>query len=381
MNKEGQRICAEIDMGAMLRNTENMHRHLKPETKMLAVIKANGYGHGAVEIAQVLQKVPYIWGFATATFEEALDLRRAGCRKPILILGYVFPYCYTELDKEGIRPTVFRDDQLQEMSRAAAAAGQKISVHIAVDTGMSRIGIRPDETGLAFVKRALQMPGITVEGIFTHFARADEADKTSAEKQYRLFTEFLQRIKEETGYRIPICHASNSAAIIEEPDWQLDMVRAGIILYGMWPSEEVRRDILPLEPVLSLHSHIVYIKEVPAGTPVSYGGAFVTDKPTMVATIPVGYADGYPRSLSNKGYVLIHGKKAPILGRVCMDQMMVDVTDIPEAAINDHVTLIGKDKEASITMEELGALSGRFNYELACDINQRVPRFYSHDKV
>ncbi len=381
MNKEGQRICAEIDMGAMLRNTENMHRHLKPETKMLAVIKANGYGHGAVEIAQVLQEVPYIWGFATATFEEALDLRRAGCRKPILILGYVFPYCYTELDKEGIRPTVFRDDQLQEMSRAAAAAGQNISVHVAVDTGMSRIGIRPDETGLAFVKRALQMPGITVEGIFTHFARADEADKTSAEKQYRLFTGFLQRIKEETGYRIPICHASNSAAIIEEPDWQLDMVRAGIILYGMWPSEEVRRDILPLEPVLSLHSHIVYIKEVPAGTPVSYGGTFVTQKPTMVATIPVGYADGYPRSLSNKGYVLIHGKKAPVLGRVCMDQMMVDVTDIPEAAINDHVTLIGKDKEASITMEELGALSGRFNYELACDINQRVPRFYSHDKV
>jgi alanine racemase len=221
----------------------------------------------------------------------------------------------------------------------------------------------------------MAMPGIEIEGIFTHFATADEADKTAAKKQLERFVNFTERIKKELGLQIPICHASNSAGILDMPEANLDMVRAGITTYGLWPSADVSQK-MDLHPALELKSHIAYIKEVEAGVPISYGGTYVTEKKTIVATIPVGYGDGYPRSLSSKGYVLIHGKKAPILGRVCMDQFMVDVTDLPEAKMDDEVTLIGKDGDAKITLEELGDLSGRFNYEFACDLDKRIPRIF-----
>ena len=244
---------------------------------------------------------------------------------------------------------------------------------------MSRIGITPDREGLAFVKKALGTEGIEVEGIFTHFARADERDKSSAQKQYFVFREFLRLLYEETGVDIPIKHCSNSAGIVEMPEANMDVVRPGIILYGLWPSPEVRQDLIRLTPALSLYSRVVYLKEIEKGTPVSYGGIFVAPKRMRVATIPAGYADGYPRGLSNKGYVLIHGKKAPVIGRVCMDQFMVDVSQIPETVMGDQVTLIGKDGEERITMEMLGDLSGRFNYELACDLGKRIPRIYTKD--
>ncbi len=377
MRKGYERVRADISLDAILANMESMKRNLKEGVQITAVLKTNAYGHGAVEIAKVLEPLDYVWGYAVAAFEEAVELREAGLRKPILLLGYVFPYCYQELARMNIRPAVFREDMLEQLSAAAKAAGKKIKIHIAVDTGMSRIGIFPDETGLDFVKKALETEGLQVEGMFTHFARADEADRSFTEEQLEKFVWLTEAVKERLGYDIPIRHCSNSAGIIEYPHANMTMVRAGITLYGLWPSDEVRKDIVPLEPVMSLRSHIIYIKEISAGTPVSYGGTWAPDHTVRLATVPVGYGDGWPRSLSNKGYVLIRGQKAPIRGRVCMDQFMVEVTDIPDAAEGDEVTLIGRDGDAFISMEEVGDLSGRFNYELACDINPRVPRLCS----
>ncbi len=370
------RVWAEIDLDAALFNMEAMHRNLKPGTRMTAVIKTDGYGHGALRIAEKLEPLDYLWGYAVATFEEAMELRSGGIQKPVLILGYVFPYCYEELSEYGIRPACFREDMLEELSMAAQKTGKKTAVHIAVDTAMSRIGVRPDDSGLSFVKKALETPGIEVEGIFTHFSRADETPEDNTKRQIREFTEFCDRIERELGYRVPIRHCSNSAGLIRFPEANLDMVRAGITLYGLWPSEEVPKDIVPLKPLLSLYSHVVYVKTVPAGTAVSYGGTFVTGRKTRLATIPVGYGDGYARGLSNKGEVLIRGKRVPICGRVCMDQFMVDVTDLPEVKEGDKVTLIGTDGEETITMEELGRVSGRFNYEFACELAKRIPRVY-----
>ncbi|MDE7249428.1 MAG: alanine racemase, partial [Lachnospiraceae bacterium] len=254
---------------------------------------------------------------------------------------------------------------------------KKAMVHIKVDTGMSRIGIRANEEGVSFVKEAFDTEGIEIEGIFTHFARADENDKSFAENQLREFEEFIKKIRLETGKEFPIRHCSNSAGIIEIPRANMDMVRAGIILYGLWPSNQVEQNIVELTPALSLYSQIVYVKEIEAGTPVSYGGTFTAPSRMRIATIPAGYGDGYPRGLSGKGYVLVHGRKAPVLGRVCMDQFMIDVTDIPEAKQGDKVTLIGRDGQETITVEMLGELSGRFNYELVCNLGKRIPRVYT----
>ena len=382
MREDYQRVYAEVRLDSVISNMDNMKANIAPKTKMIAVIKTDGYGHGAIPIARELEGLDYLFGFAVATAEEALILRHVGIKKPILILGYTFPYSYEKLIEEEVRMAVFREDTLKELSEAAARLSERgirknAKVHIKVDTGMSRIGVRPDEKGLEFVKRTFETEGIEVEGIFTHFARADESDKTAAKKQLTEFREFIGRIEEKTGRKIPVKHCSNSAGIVEIPDANMDVVRAGITLYGLWPSNQVRKDIVKLSPALSLYSHIVYIKEIEAGTAVSYGGTYVADRVRRVATIPVGYGDGYPRGLSGKGHILIHGKKAPILGRVCMDQFMVDVTEIPEAAMGDRVTLIGREGQQEITMELLGELSGRFNYELACDITKRVPRVYT----
>ena len=369
------RIWAQIDLDAVLYNMENMRANISADAKIVAVLKTNGYGHGAVPIMKELEKIPYVWGYAAATFEEAKELRENGATKPIILLGYVFPYCYRELAELEIRPACFRDDMLRDLSEAAEAAGKPILIHIALDTGMGRIGIRPNDVGLEFVRRAINTPGVVVEGMFTHFAKADETDHGPTYRQIELYKSFEERIRTELGYQIPLCHCSNSAGIIEFPEANMNLVRAGITLYGLWPSDEVSREIVPLRPVMTLYSKIVYIKEVPPGRGISYGGTFTTTKEkTSIATIPAGYGDGYPRSLSGKGYVLICGQKAPILGRVCMDQMMVDVSEIPQAREGSLCTLIGTDHGEKITMEALGDLSGRFNYELACDINARVPR-------
>lgn len=388
MIEKYSRVYASVDLDAILYNMEQMRKNMESETKMIAVIKTDGYGHGAVPIARVLEPLSYVCGFAVATIEEALILRKSGITKPVLILGYTFPYCYEEMIQEEIRPAVFEWESVEKLAACAEKINRQrkqsdpsakevtVKVHIKVDTGMSRIGIRPDGEGLAFVKRVMETSGIEVEGIFTHFARADETEKGPAVHQLQEFKEFISEIESETGRRIPVCHCSNSAGILEMREANMDVVRAGISMYGLWPSDEVEKDIVILHPAMELKSRVVYVKEVPAGTEVSYGGTFTAKRPTKVATVPIGYGDGYPRGLSNRGYVLIRGEKAPVIGRICMDQFMVDVTDIKGAAAGDTVTLIGKDGERKITMEELGKLSGRFNYELACLIGKRVPRVY-----
>lgn len=376
MLEKYQRVYAAVDLSAVRWNVERMHENLTPGTQMIGVIKTDGYGHGAVPIGRELETLPYVFGYATATAEEAFILRKAGLKKPILILGYTFPYCYEELIRQDIRPAVFRKDMLEELDECAKGLGKKAVVHVKVDTGMSRIGIRPNEEGLAFMEWAAGLGHVVIEGAFTHFARADEKDKGAARAQLTQFTQFLEKAQARMGRDIPIKHCSNSAGILTLPEANLSLVRAGITLYGLSPSEEVTKDILSLRPVLSLKSHLVYVKEVAAGTPVSYGGTFETGERMRIGTVPVGYGDGYPRSLSNKGYVLIRGKRARILGRVCMDQFMVDVSKIPDAKEGDEVTLIGNDGAEEITMEMLGDLSGRFNYELACDLGKRIPRVY-----
>ena len=371
-----QRVWAEVDLDAIWENMVHMKENIAEKTKILAVIKTDGYGHGGVPIAKMLEQLDFMFGYAAATYEEAHVLREAGVKKPILILGYTFPYCYEELIREEIRPAVYRRDTVEELVAAAAKVGQKAKVHIKVDTGMGRIGITPDEEGLEFVRFLMGHPELEVEGIFTHFAKSDEEDKTSANHQLALFQNFIDRIQTELGLTIPVKHCSNSAAILEMPQANMDMVRAGITTYGLYPSEEVSKDIVPLRAAMSLYSHIVYCKMIHAGQSVSYGGLFTAQKDTRVATIPVGYGDGYPRSLSGKGYVLIRGKKAPILGRVCMDQFMVDISEIPGVMEGDKVTLLGVDGTERITAEELGELSGRFNYEFVCDLGKRIPRVY-----
>lgn len=367
---------ALVDLDAVVSNIKAMQAHIKPGTQILAVIKTDAYGHGSIPIAKELEKLDFVYGFAVATAEEAFELRDNDIKLPILILGYAFPYSFSRLVEQDIRPAVFTMDMAEQLSKEALRQGKKAKVHIKVDTGMGRIGIFPNEEGFAFVKELSTLKGIDIEGIFTHFARADEKDKGAAKKQLALFKAFTDRLETELGLHGLIKDCSNSAGIMEIPEANMDVVRAGIILYGLAPSEEVDMKRLPLKPVLSLYSTIVYTKWLPAGYPVSYGGTYVTNKPTRVATIPLGYGDGYPRSLSNKGYVLIRGKKAPILGRVCMDQFMVDVTDIPDAVYGDKVTLIGKDGNEEISADALGIISGRFNYELMCDLGKRIPRIY-----
>lgn len=373
--KRYSRVHAEIDLDAILHNMEAMHQCVSENTRLMAVIKADGYGHGAVEIAEAIDGLPYVFGYAVATVEEGLILRNHGIEKPILILGYVFPEQYHDMIRARIRPTVFTSDMAERLSVMAGRLEVECPIHFAVDTGMSRIGYQATEEAAEEMARIASLPHIVVEGIFTHFARADEADKTSTYRQLDLFRQMIGMLKER-GVTIPIHHCANSAAIVDLPETNMDLVRAGITMYGLWPSPEVDKSRIDLKPALSLVTHVAYVKELPAGREISYGGTYTTTKRQRIATIPVGYADGYARGLSNRADVLIHGKRAPICGRVCMDQFMVDVTDIPQTATGDKVTLIGKDGEEQITMEELGALSDRFNYEFVCDLGKRIPRVY-----
>ena len=369
------RVYAEIDLNAILYNMDSMHKNLKPGTKMAAVIKTNAYGHGAKEISEILEPLDYLWGYAVATVDEAIDLINAGRKKPFLILGLAFEEQYEDIVKNDIRPAVCRYDMAKQLSDIAVEQNKICYLHIKIDTGMSRIGYKVCQESADEIARISKLPNIIIEGMFTHFARADELDKSPAYDQLEKYKKMLTMV-ESLGVNIAIKHCSNSAGIVEISDANMDMVRAGITLYGLWPSGEVKKDIVDLKPVMSIKSRIAYIKTLEKGCSISYGGTFTADKDMIVATIPVGYGDGYSRGLSNKGYVLIHGQRAPICGRVCMDQFMVDVSNISDVREGDKVTLLGKDHDEVITMEELGDISGRFNYEFACLITDRVPREY-----
>ena len=376
------RVCAKIDLDAVTANIHLMHERMAAgdgqEPGIFAVVKTDAYGHGALPIARHIANNPHISGFAVATFEEAMELYEGGIRRPILILGYTFASTYREVVRCGIRPTIFSWEMARDYAEAADAEGKAVCCHIKIDTGMGRIGYPVDEDSADEIAGLFrEFSRLIPEGIFTHFARADEMDKAATGLQLARFAQMLSML-DDRGIHFIIRHASNSAAILESPAAYFDRVRSGIILYGLLPSDEVGPGYA-LTPALSLHSHIVMIKEVAQGTPISYGGTYVTDGRRRIATVPVGYGDGYARGLSNKGSVLIRGKRAPIVGRICMDQCMVDVTAIPEARLLDEVTLIGRDGAEEITLEEAGALSGRFNYEFACDLGNRIPRLYYAD--
>ncbi len=367
------RVYAKIDLDAAEWNMREMRANLTEGAGIIAVVKTDGYGHGAAPIAKAVD--PYAAGYAVATVEEARNLQCHGITKPVLILGAVHPGCSRELVRYGIRPSVFTLRQAEALSEAARALGKTAEFHLAVDTGMSRIGVSCDAAGADLAARIAGLPGLHLEGVFTHFAQADEADKTPARRQLGRYREFLAMLAAR-GISVPIRHISNSAGILELPEAHFDMVRAGISLYGLYPSDEAARDRVRLRPVLSLRSFVTYVKEIPEGAKVSYGGTFTAKHPMRIATIPVGYGDGYPRNLSGKGCVLIRGKRAPILGRVCMDQFMADVTDIPGVQEDDPVTLIGEDGGERIPVEELAETGGGFHYEIVCDIGKRVPRVY-----
>lgn len=374
--KKYRRVHADIDLDAVLFNFEQMNKSIPCDTKIMAVVKTDAYGHGAVPLAILLESQEYLWGFATATVDEAVELRKAGIKKPILVLGYSFPECYEDIVKYEITQTVFQLKMAEELSKEAVKQNKEVAVHVKLDTGMGRIGYQNVEDAVADTIKMKELPMVKLEGVFTHFANADTENREFTLQQISKFKTMVQAM-EEQGVVFDLKHCANSAGIIELSDYKFDLVRAGIISYGMWPSNEVRKDVLQLKPILSLKSHVVYVKEVEEGTPVSYGSTWIANNKRKIATVPVGYGDGYPRSLSNKGYVLIRGCKAPIVGRVCMDQLMVDVTEVSEPVqTGDRVTLIGTDGAHTITAEELGELSGRFNYELMCDLGNRIARIY-----
>ena len=373
--KNYSRVCERVDLDAIAYNFQMMKANIKKDVHMIAVIKTDGYGHGAVQIARLLENTDYIWGYATATLEEAVILRKHGIQKPILVLGCIFPDQWEEMIQNEVRMTTYTTDMAKGVSDLAVRLGKDAYIHIKLDTGMSRLGFQINENSVDAIEEISKMPGLKLEGLFTHFSKADETDKKYTDEQIEKYC-YMQEELKKRGVTFEFYHCSNSAGIIDVPKANMDLVRAGISIYGLYPSEEVRKSNVPLKPAMELISHVTYVKTVPAGTPVSYGATYVTDRETRLATIPVGYGDGYPRSLSNKGYVLIHGKKAPICGRICMDQFMVDITDIPDVKFGDKVTLIGKNGEEILPVETLSDLSGRFNYEFVCDLGKRIPREY-----
>ncbi len=373
--KQYNRVCAEIDLDAIAYNMEQMKNRIGEGAWLIGVIKTDAYGHGAVPIAQMFEKIPYIWGYAVACLDEGMILRKNGIEKPVLVLGCVFPDQYEDMIRYDIRAAVYTEEMAEGMSRTAVRLGKDAYFHIKIDTGMGRIGFPVTEESADTIRRICSLPNVCPEGMFTHFAKADEADKSYTRMQHDRFMWMKEQL-EKRNVSIRYYDCDNSAGIIDFPDMKHDLARAGISTYGMYPSDEVDKSAVDLKPALSLKSHVIFVKEVEPGTSISYGGTFTADRKMRIATVPVGYGDGYPRSLSNKGYVLIRGKKARILGRVCMDQFMVDVTDIPDAAFMDQVTLIGSDGEERITVDDLAELSGRFNYEFVCCLSKRIPRVY-----
>ena len=368
------RCYAEVSLKAIGHNIAQVKKRLRPGVKLLAVIKADAYGHGAVRVGKYLEdQVDY---FAVATAEEAMELREQGIRLPVLVLGYISPEQYGEILDYDITQTVYSLEIAEKLSEASVKAGCRTKIHAALDTGMTRIGFHITEEEADRIAAISRLPGLELEGMFTHFSCADQKDKTYCGLQLEKFRR-MERMLRARGVEISVKHICNSAGIMEFDDYRFDMVRSGIVTYGLYPSEEVDKSRLPLIPALSWKSRVIHVQDVEPGLGVSYGATYTTEGPcTRIATVSAGYADGYPRALSNKGRVLIHGRYAPILGRVCMDQMMVDVSHIPDVKVEDTVTLIGREGDRGITMEEVADPACRFNYEMACGISKRVPRIY-----
>lgn len=366
------RTQAEIDLDAIEYNYNSVRKKVGNDVKILGVIKADAYGHGAVEVGKLLDgKCDF---FGVACIEEALELKKAGINAPVLVLGYVFPDVYESVVKYDIRIPVFSYESALELSKEAKKQNKTVPFHFCVDTGMSRIGFQVSEDSADECKKISQLENIYPEGIFTHFATADEADLTKALAQRERFKAFIKML-ENRGIDIEIKHINNSAGIMNFDEY-FDMCRMGIVTYGLYPSEEVDKSLLSIKPAMKWTACITHVKNLEPDREISYGGTFKTENTRNIATVPVGYADGYPRCLSNRGRVIVNSQYAPIVGRVCMDQFMIDVTGIDNVSVGTKVTLIGFDGEASLSMEEVSELAYSFNYELPCRISRRVDRVY-----
>ena len=367
------RTYVKVDLNAVENNINEVRKRIDDDVKVLAVIKADAYGHGAVKVGSFLKdKADY---FGVATLEEAVELRKNNIDTPILILGYTSPKQYEQLVLYDVTATVYNLEMAEKLNETAGKLNKKAKVHTALETGMNRIGFKVCSKSIEYVKCISKMDNIILEGMFTHFSCADEKDKEYSKMQMNKYDEFAAALQ-ENNIDIPLKHMCNSAGIMEFEDHRFDMVRSGIITYGLYPSDEVNKKSLNLKSALEWKAHVINISEVPEGCGVSYGKTYITKGTTKIATVSVGYADGYKRGLSNKGRVLIHGQYASIIGRVCMDQMMVDVTHIDDVKIEDEVTLIGKDGQNAITVEEIAEIAGSFNYEFVCGIGKRVMRIY-----
>lgn len=366
------RAAAYVNLNAINENLLNVKKRLPEKCELFAVIKADGYGHGAVQIAKRVENT--VNRFAVATLDEALDLRRV-TKKPVLILGFLHPDFHPVAVENNITLTVFRFEDAENISKSAKNCGKTAKIHIKLDTGMGRIGFIPNNESLAEIKKINELENIELEGIFTHFATADEADKAYTLLQKNRFDTFYEKLK-AAGVLIPIRHIANSAGIMEFENFPYEAARSGIVTYGLYPSDEVKKENLPLTPAMTFKSYIANIKTVNKGDGISYGKTFVADGERKIATIPVGYADGYPRLLSNKGRIIAGGQYAPITGRICMDQFMADVSGIENIKVGDEVTLMGKSGDKCIPCEEIASLAGTINYEIVCGISKRVPRIY-----
>lgn len=367
-SREYFRTYASVDIGAIEHNLAEIKSKLNKDVLSLAIVKADAYGHGAVGVSKAItDKVDY---FGIAELNEAVELREAGVDKPILVLSYTSPYLYETLILNELTQTIFNYDDAVELSKAAVRLNKIARVHIAVDTGMSRIGFFCNAESVEIVKRINDLPNIYIEGIFSHYACADCEDRSTTERQTAIFKDFIKSL-EIRGINIPIKHLCNSAGILT-CDEMFNMVRIGIILYGLYPDEFVNDGSISLIPAMKIVSHVIHVKEVPAGSGVSYGHTYFTDKTTRIATVCIGYADGYSRTLSNKGRVLINGEFAPVIGRVCMDQLMVDVSHLQNVNVGDEVVILGKDGHNEITAEELARLTDTINYEVVCQFQKRV---------
>lgn len=372
--KEYYRVQANINLDCICNNIKRTRDIIKEGTKIMAIIKADGYGHGAVPIAKALEE--HVDAYGLAIIEEAIELRNAGIKTPLLILGCTPEPFYKEILEYDIMPSIYQYGMAEKLSKEAKRQRKIAKIHLKIDTGMNRIGFMPTDESIEVIKKISKLEGIEIVGCFSHFARADEEKREYTISQLKKFLDFVTKT-EEAGVSIPIKHISNSAGIMEFPEANLDMVRSGISTYGLYPSEEVHKKKLFLEPAMEIKAYITNVKELEKGQGISYNSTFVTDRITKVATIPVGYGDGYPRALSNKGRVLIHGKSANIIGRVCMDQFMVDVTEIENVVEGDIATLVGREGEEIISVEELAnERNGSFNYEFVCDVGKRIPRVY-----
>ena len=372
----GRDTVIEVDLDALSHNIDEFRRHLKKHVKMMIVVKADAYGHGAVEVAKAALSAGASY-LAVAFLDEAVELRNAGISAPILVLGYTPPHAFKTAVDYDLTCTVYLPDHLRKMEEAAMKAGKPLRVHIKVDTGMGRLGLAPEEV-LSFVRKLNHSPYIEWEGIFTHYATADESDKEYALSQEKKFRQVIETLT-KNHLKPSLVHIANSAGAIDLHEHSYNMVRLGISVYGFYPSVEVNQKAVSLKPVLTLKTKVSSVKKPPAGTGISYGKTYIVNGEEWIAAIPVGYADGINRHLSNRGYALINGQRVPIVGRICMDQLMLNVTGVMPVEVGQEVVLYGRQKQNAITVDEVADMLGTIHYEITCMLSHRIPRIYLRD--